>query len=198
MTNPEYPASVQGSVVTRVMFTQHVKTYFQNTSLHGLQYVGEDGRPFMEKVLWMILFLLGIFLMVIFFIPGIILLNLRLLTYIYLVQGIHKFLYVPTSTSLDTRDYSIRNIDFPGVTICPNSKIMKSSFRAAMSSSKLSWANITAKMDEATTKDFRYSVLDYLANMVLFSGNPAGVMNCICTLHISKGHNNFNHLFIFI
>ena len=96
---------------------------------------------------------------------------------IFLVQGIHKFLYVPTSTSLDTRDYSIRNIDFPGVTICPNSKIMKSSFRAAMSSSKLSWANITAKMDEEAATEFRYSVLDYLANMVLFSGNPAGVMN---------------------
>ena len=75
MTNPEYPASVQcsvGSRLERVMFTQHVKAYFQNTSLHGLQYVGEDGRPFMEKVLWMILFLLGICLMVIFFIPGII------------------------------------------------------------------------------------------------------------------------------
>ena len=96
-----------------------------------------------------------------------------------MVQGIHKFLYVPTSTSLDTRDYSIRNIDFPGVTICPNSKIMKSSFRAAMSSSKLSWANITAKMDEEAATEFRYSVLDYLANMVLFSGNPAGVINCI-------------------
>ena len=61
-------------------FTQHLKTYFQNTSLHGLQYVGEDGRPFMEKVLWMILFLLGIVLMVIFFIPGIIPIYLRHLT----------------------------------------------------------------------------------------------------------------------
>merc|ERR1719507_530205 len=44
-----------------------------------------------------------------------------------------------------------------------------------MSSSKLSWANITAKMDEEAATEFRYSVLDYLANMVLFSGNPAGV-----------------------
>ena len=60
------------------MFTQHVKAYFQNTSLHGLQYVGEDGRPFMEKVLWMILFLLGIVLMVIFFVPGINPIYLRL------------------------------------------------------------------------------------------------------------------------
>lgn len=83
MTNPEHPASVQGSVWARVMFTQHVKTYFQNTSLHGLQYVGEDGRPFMEKVLWMILFLLGIILMVIFFIPGIIRLKLRLLRFFW-------------------------------------------------------------------------------------------------------------------
>ena len=94
-----------------------------------------------------------------------------------MIQGIQKFLYVPTSTSLDTREYSIRNIDFPGVTICPNSKIMKSSFRAAMGSSKLPWANITNTMDKETAMEFHYSVLDYLANMVLFSGNPAGVIN---------------------
>ena len=131
----------------------------------------------MEKVLWMILFLLGIVLMVIFFIPGIIPIYLRHLTD-NIIQGIQKFLYVPTSTSLDTRDYSIRNIDFPGVTICPNSKIMKSSFRAAMDSSKLPWANITAKMNEEAAKEFRYSVLDYLTNMVLFSGYPAGVIKC--------------------
>ena len=156
------------------MFTKHVKSYFQNTSLHGLQYVGEDGRPFIEKVLWMVLFLLGIVLMVIFFVPGIYPLNLQDFNN-FLIRGIQKFLYVPTSTSLSTTDYSIRNIDFPGVTICPNSKIMKSSFRAAMNSSKLPWANLTAEMDDEAAKEFRYSLLDYLANMVLFSSNPAGV-----------------------
>ena len=78
-TKPQW--SLLFSLGERVMFTQHVKAYFQNTSLHGLQYVGEDGRPFMEKVLWMILFLLGIVLMVIFFIPGIISINLRLWHY---------------------------------------------------------------------------------------------------------------------
>ena len=166
------------SLGERVMFTQHVKAYFQNTSLHGLQYVGEDGRPFMEKFFWMILFLLGIVLMVIFFIPGIIHQSICDFDFdITMIQGIQKFLYVPTSTSLDTREYSIRNIDFPGVTICPNSKIMKSSFRAAMGSSKLPWANITNTMDKETAMEFHYSVLDYLANMVLFSGNPAGVLN---------------------
>ena len=101
-----------------------------------------------------------------------------------MIQGIQKFLYVPTSTSLDTREYSIRNIDFPGVTICPNSKIMKSSFRAAMGSSKLPWANITKDMDKETAMEFQYSVLDYLANMVLFSGNPAGVKIKCCHIDI--------------
>ena len=52
------------------MTTSHLKSYFQNTSLHGLQYVGEDGRPALEKVLWLVLFCLGIALMIIFFIPG--------------------------------------------------------------------------------------------------------------------------------
>ena len=112
---------------------------------------------------------------------------------IFSIQGIHKFLYVPTSTSLDTRDFSIRNVDFPGVTVCPNSKIMKSRFsvvrimfiimimksrfRAAISSTKLPWANITAKLDAGAASDFQYSVLDYLANMVIFSSNSAGVIS---------------------
>ena len=29
----------------------------------------------------------------------------------------------PTTTGLETTDYPIWNIDFPGVTICPNTKV---------------------------------------------------------------------------
>ena len=53
-----------------VSFTKHVKSYFQNTSLHGLQYVGEDGRNTFEKIIWLFLFFCGVVLMTIFFIPG--------------------------------------------------------------------------------------------------------------------------------
>ena len=49
---------------------KHVKNFYQNTSLHGLQYVGEDGRPVIEKIIWIVLFFSGILLMITFFIPG--------------------------------------------------------------------------------------------------------------------------------
>ena len=39
------------------------------------------------------------------------------------IAGIEKYVNNPTSTSLDTRDYPVWNIDFPGVTICPNTKV---------------------------------------------------------------------------
>ena len=37
--------------------------------------------------------------------------------------GVEKYINDPTSTTLETTDYPIWNIDFPGVTICPNAKV---------------------------------------------------------------------------
>ena len=62
--------SVNEAPSTIKMFSKHVKSYFENTSLHGLQYVGEDGRSFIEKIIWIVLFCLGVVLMILFFIPG--------------------------------------------------------------------------------------------------------------------------------
>ena len=36
---------------------------------------------------------------------------------------IQKYQNNPTSTGLDTKDYPIMNIEFPGITICPNTKV---------------------------------------------------------------------------
>ena len=62
--------SVNKPLLSIKMVSKHVKSYFENTSLHGLQYVGEDGRSFIEKILWVVLFCLGVVLMILFFIPG--------------------------------------------------------------------------------------------------------------------------------
>ena len=43
-----------------------------------------------------------------------------------LCLGIDRYQNDPTSTSLETTDYPIWNIDFPGVTICPNTKVSAS------------------------------------------------------------------------
>ena len=74
-TRPKFTSSVPCAQVVAgwlqcSMTTSHLKSYFQSTSLHGLQYVGEEGRPVLEKLLWLVLFCLGIALMIIFFIPG--------------------------------------------------------------------------------------------------------------------------------
>ena len=41
----------------------------------------------------------------------------------FMLPGIRKYQNNPTSTSLGTKHYPVYNIDFPGVTICPNTKV---------------------------------------------------------------------------
>ena len=64
----------------------------------------------------------------------------------------------PTTTGLETTDYPIWNIDFPGVTICPNTKVKNefaqtlkmfqfsqlttSNFKAALTNPSLPWAKL--------------------------------------------------------
>ena len=74
-------------------------------------------------------------------------------------SGIEKYINDPTSTTLETTDYPIWNIDFPGVTICPNAKvptskheneqvhlfslqISTSRFRAALKNKDMPWKKI--------------------------------------------------------
>ena len=71
------------------------------------------------------------------------------------------------------------NVDFPGVTICPNSKIMKSKFRAAMNAKNLPWLNITKKLEDANTgagAEFQFNLLNYISNLILFNSNPGLVV----------------------
>lgn len=55
---------------------------------------------------------------------------------------------------------------------------MKSRFRAAMSSKKQPWLNLTKKLEQEAFGDgaeFQYSVLEYLTNLVMFSIDPSSV-----------------------
>ena len=53
-----------------VTLSNHGKSYFAETSLHGLKYITEDDRHPVERVLWVILFFVGVVLMITFMIPG--------------------------------------------------------------------------------------------------------------------------------
>ena len=48
----------------------HVKSYFAETSLHGLKYITEDGRVVLERLLWILLVSSGLILAVVFMLPG--------------------------------------------------------------------------------------------------------------------------------
>ena len=74
--------------------------------------------------------------------------------------GIQKYQNNPTSTSLDTKDYSIHNIDFPGITICSNTKIMKSNFRAAMKAGNMPWKKLTEELIKDGTVQVAFKYLD--------------------------------------
>ena len=93
--------------------------------------------------------------------------------------GIQKYQNNPTSTSLDTKHYSIHNVEFPGITICANTKIMKSNFRTAMKAKNLPWRNLTQELIDkntvASVEEFQYSLIQYLNNMAEFSIDPKGV-----------------------
>ena len=96
-----------------------------------------------------------------------------------LFVGIQKYQNNPTSTSLDTKHYSIHNIDFPGITICANTKIMKSNFRTAMKTKSLPWRNLTQELIDqntvASAAEFQFGLIQYLNNMAEFSIDPKGV-----------------------
>ena len=53
-----------------VTLKEHGKSYFAETSLHGLKYITEDDRHPVERVLWVFLFFVGLALMITFMIPG--------------------------------------------------------------------------------------------------------------------------------
>ena len=105
-----------------VSLSKYVKSYFAETSLHGLKYITEEDRHPVERILWIILFALGVALEISFMVPGELISSGDVCCNTNLA-GIEKYINQPTSTSLETRDFPVWNIDFPGVTICPTSKV---------------------------------------------------------------------------
>ena len=49
--------------------------------------------------------------------------KLDLKLFLHCFSGLDKYMHDPTTTQLETSNYPIWNIHFPGVTICPNTKV---------------------------------------------------------------------------
>ena len=94
---------------------KQAKVYASETSIHGIKYISEDGRPQIERFIWLFL-CIGSFCLA-----------------IYLIEPIYsKWRGSPTFTSIETTNYPVWNIDFPAVTVCSNNKVMRGQLENAL------------------------------------------------------------------
>jgi len=88
-----------------------LKEFCDETSLHGLKYITEDNVSWTQRVLWAFFFLISF------------------LAFFYLFSPImNKYLTTATFTTVETTNYDISNIPFPGVTVCSNFRVTTSGF----------------------------------------------------------------------
>ena len=102
----------------------------------------------MERCLWVVLVLISIVLQIQFVMP---------------ILAKHQ--NTKTITTIDTTNYPIWNIDFPGVSVCSNIRVSQSLYKATMTHSRHPWANHT---DE--DKEFGFGQL--VLNLVQFQSDP--------------------------
>ena len=94
-----------------------------------VRYIAQPGRHPVERVLWIFLCLTGFGLAFLFLAPSQwSWFHIWFEAFPHLLNepplsGLEKHMNDPTTTGLETTDFPIWNIDFPGVTICPNTKV---------------------------------------------------------------------------
>ena len=92
--------------ITPPTFCQTTKHYGLNSTPHGLFYIAEDGRPHLERMLWVVVTILAM-----------------LFTAMQTMQLYSDWKEDPVVTSLETVALPIERIEFPAVTICPQGSI---------------------------------------------------------------------------
>ncbi|XP_044730503.1 sodium channel protein Nach-like [Chrysoperla carnea] len=115
------------------------REYFETSSLHGVPYIAEKGRPFREKFLWFCFVLAGI------------------ITTLIIISSLwEKFQTNPTITGLDT-DFHSWKIKFPAITICD-----ANSANPALIEALLTSEGLNKSMDEY---DYKFSFYNTLASL---------------------------------
>ncbi|XP_050099386.1 sodium channel protein Nach-like [Anopheles aquasalis] len=87
--------------LVRRSFVLQTKEFFDNSTLHGVRYIAEDGRPFFERFMWFCFVAFG-------FIAAVVI----------IFSLWEKFQTNPTITGLDT-DFHNQQVIFPTVLLCP-------------------------------------------------------------------------------
>ncbi|GAB0094040.1 NACH [Sergentomyia squamirostris] len=85
----------------RTSLLLQTKEFFNNSTLHGVRYIAEHGRPFAERFMWFCFTAIG-----------------AVAAFIIIVSLWEKFQTNPTITGLDT-DFHNQHVIFPTILICP-------------------------------------------------------------------------------
>ncbi|KAJ9595335.1 hypothetical protein L9F63_027281, partial [Diploptera punctata] len=87
--------NIDTSVLLKTSWTYQIQEYFDKSTLHGVRYIKEKGRPFCEKFMWFCFTSIG-----------------GVVTLIIIVSLWEKFQTNPTITGLDT-DFHNWDVPFP-------------------------------------------------------------------------------------
>ncbi|KAF2903796.1 hypothetical protein ILUMI_02373 [Ignelater luminosus] len=92
--------------------TRHyVKEFCNRTSIHGLNYLGEGGRPFLERIWWIVIIVVALYFCI-----------------SQILQTYDKWINSPVIVTFATTQTPIWSIPFPAITICPEVKSKKNLF----------------------------------------------------------------------
>ena len=78
-----------------------IKEYAENTTIHGIQYIFENGSSVYERFSWILAVLGGL-----------------IFAAILSLQGLQKWKNNLILTTVETTSYPIEKIEFPAITIC--------------------------------------------------------------------------------
>ena len=78
-----------------------IKEYAENTTIHGIQYIFENGSSVFEKFSWILVVLIG-----------------AIFAAILSLQGFQKWKNNLILTTVETTAYPIEKVEFPAITIC--------------------------------------------------------------------------------
>ncbi|XP_052863169.1 sodium channel protein Nach-like [Anopheles cruzii] len=98
---PPPPPPFKAWRLLRRSFIFQTKEFFDNSTLHGVRYIAEEGRPFFERFMWFCFVTFG-------FIAAVVI----------IFSLWEKFQTNPTITGLDT-DFHNQQVIFPTVLVCP-------------------------------------------------------------------------------
>ncbi|XP_063532877.1 pickpocket protein 28-like [Cydia strobilella] len=85
--------------------------FAKNTTLHGLRYITEVGLTVIEKVFWVLTFLVSV-----------------ILCFILIERVWHKWWYSPVIVSFNEKMVPVGEVPFPSITICPQWKCKTSAY----------------------------------------------------------------------